>query len=169
MQRNSSQDSAGQGQHTAADTLSREFKALYDDWAAAIANKQYDWFEQHFADDFLGTAQPWPTLSVNKDRMIALDKAIEKMDVTWEKVVAHRVGTTVVTLGIVTYRDEQFGDNSVIAEGMPSGDQLAELTHGKSVVYINGWRHNGEQWQIFDHHMVGVVDDIEDCIYSAED
>ncbi len=144
------------------DALARQFKALYDEWGAAIANKQYDWFERHFADDFLGTAQPWPSLSVNKDKMIELDKAIKKMDVKWQRVVAHQMGATVVTLGIVKYFDEQFGENSEIAQGMPSGDELSKLTHGKSVAYINGWRHNGDVWQIFDHHMVGIVDDPEE-------
>ena len=144
------------------DPLSKQFKTLYDEWGDAIANKRYDWFDQHFADDFLGTAQPWPTLNVDKEKMIALDKAIEKMDVKWQKVTAHKLSDdTVVTLGIVKYFDEQFGDNSDIADGMPSGSDLAQLTHGKSVAYINGWRLVGDVWQIFDHHMVGIVDDPE--------
>lgn len=140
------------------DALSQQFKALYDEWGAAIANKQYDWFERHFSDDFLGTAQPWPTLSVDKEKMIELDKAIEEMEVEWLKVTAHQLGEIVITLGIVRYDNEKFGEDSTIAEGMPSGDDLSELTHGKSVAYINGWRHNGDVWQIFDHHMVGIVD-----------
>ncbi|MFC3052855.1 hypothetical protein [Kordiimonas pumila] len=142
------------------DALSQQFKVLYDQWGAAIANKQYDWFERHFADDFSGTAQPWPTLFVDKAKMIELDKAIEKMDTEWQKVTAQQVSAnTVVTIGIVKYNEEEFSDNSAIAEGMPSGSDLAELTHGKSVAYLNGWRHNGEVWQIFDHHMIGIVDD----------
>lgn len=123
--------------------------------------KKYDWFDKHFADDFLGTAQPWPSLSVDKEKMIALDRAIEKMDVKWLKVTAHQLGDTVITLGIVKYFDEQFGDNSEIAEGMPSGNDLSKLTHGKSVAYVNGWRQRDGVWQIFDHHMVGIVEDPE--------
>lgn len=142
------------------DTLSQQFKELYDEWGDAIANKRYDWFERHFADDFSGTAQPWPTLFVDKAKMIELDKAIEKMDVEWQKVTAQQMSAdTVITIGIVKYHDEKFGENSSIADGMPSGDDLAKLTHGKSVAYLNGWRNSGDVWQIFDHHMIGIVDD----------
>lgn len=141
-----------------SDVLSKQFKDLYDEWGMAIANKQYDWFERHFSEDFLGTAQPWPALSVNKRQMIELDKAIKKMDVTWQKVIAHQIGDNVITLGIVKYNDEQFEENATFSEDMPSGQDISDLTRGKSVAYINGWRHNGENWQIFDHHMVGIVE-----------
>ncbi len=141
----------------AVDALSREFKALYDEWGAAIAHKRHTWLEGLFTADFLGTAQPWPTLSVNRDQMIELDKAIEVMDTEWVHVVAHRIGETVVTLGLVRYNHEQFKPGSVIAEGMPTGSQISALTAGKVVAYVNGWRHNGERWQVFDHHMLGIA------------
>lgn len=140
-----------------SDTLSIQFKALYDAWGDAIANKRHDWLEGLFTDDFLGTAQPWPTLSVNRQQMIDLDKAIEAMDTEWVKVTAHQVGDEVITLGLVRYNNEQFKPGSTIAEGMPSGSDISQLTAGKVVAYANGWRHNGERWQVFDHHMVGIV------------
>jgi hypothetical protein len=140
------------------DALSREFKALYDEWGAAIAHKRHEWFEDFFTEDFLGTAQPWPTLSVDKRKMIDLDKAIEAMDTVWVHVVAHRVGQSVITLGLVRYNNEQFKEGSTIAEGMPTGSDIAALTAGKLVAYVNGWRHNGKRWQVFDHHMVGIVE-----------
>lgn len=140
------------------DELSRQFKTLLDEWGAAIANKDHDWLERHFTDDFHGTAAPWPTLIVNKQQMIDLDKAIEKMEVTWVKVDAQRIGDVVVTLGVVRYDREEFKPNAVIAEGMPSGQELSALVNGRAALYLNGWRHNGEIWQIFDHHMVAVVD-----------
>jgi len=142
----------------ADEELVREFRALYNEWGAAIANHQYDWFERHFSDDFLGTAQPWPTLSVNKQQMIDLDKAIETMEVEWVDVKAQRYGNTVLTMGVVKYTKEQFRPGATIADGMPTGDQLSGLANGRKVLYINGWRHNGKHWQIFDHHMVGIVD-----------
>ena len=137
--------------------LAKEFKALYDELGQAIANQRYEWFEQHFSEDFLGTAQPWPTLSVNKRQMIELDKAIEKMEVEWVDVSAQRIGNTVLTIGVVRYINEQFRAGAKIADGMPTGDQLSGLANGRKVLYINGWRHNGKHWQVFDHHMVGVV------------
>jgi hypothetical protein len=145
----------------ASDELSKQFKALCDEWGAAIANHRYEWFEKHFAPDFLGTAQPWPTLSVNKQQMIDLDKAITTMDVEWLDVTAKRFGDVVLTSGIVKYNKEEFKPGATIAEGMPTGDQLTSLSNGRQVLYINGWRHNGTVWQIFDHHMVGIVDATE--------
>lgn len=139
--------------------LSEQFKLLYDEWGAAIANKRHDWLDTLFTDDFLGTAQPWPTLTVDKQKMIDLDKDIEVMDVTWIKVTAHQIGEEVVTLGLVRYNNEEFKPGSRIAEGMPSGSEISALTHGKVVAYVNGWRHNGERWQVFDHHMVSVMDE----------
>jgi hypothetical protein len=41
---------------------------------------------------------------------------------------------------------------------MPTGDQLSSLVNGKSVLYIGGWRRHGQHWQVFDHHMVGIVE-----------
>jgi hypothetical protein len=57
----------------------------------------------------------------------------------------------------VKYTNEEFKPGAVIAEGMPTGSDISSLTKGKVVAYVNGWRHNGERWQVFDHHMVGVV------------
>lgn len=142
-----------------ADALSNQFKALYDEWGEAIASKRHDWLEGFFTDDFLGTAQPWPTLSVDKRQMIDLDKAIEAMDAEWIKVVAHKAGEEVITVGFVKYHREDFKDGAAIAAGMPSGREIAALTHGKVAAYVNGWRHNGERWQVFDHHMIGLVEE----------
>ncbi len=139
------------------EVLSRQFEELYEEWGAAIANKKHDWLEGFFADDFLGTAQPWPTLCVDKQGMIDLDKSIEVMDTNWIHVVAHKVGDTVITLGLVKYNNEEFKPGSSIAEGMPTGQEISQLTKGKVVAYVNGWRHNGQRWQVFDHHMVGIV------------
>ena len=141
------------------DELSLKFKGLYSEWGAAIANKKHDWLDGFFTDDFLGTAQPWPTLSVDKAQMLELDKAIEAMDTEWIKVVAHQAGNDVITIGFVKYNREDFKEGAQIAEGMPSGEQIAALTHGKVVAYANGWRHNGDRWQIFDHHMIGLIDE----------
>lgn len=141
------------------DALSREFRALYEEWGAAIANKRHDWLEDFFTNDFLGTAQPWPTLQVDKKMMIKLDKDIEEMDSNWVHVVAHQFGQTVITLGLVKYNNEEFKPGSTVADGMPTGEQISDLTKGKVVAYVNGWRHNGERWQVFDHHMVALVDE----------
>ncbi len=142
--------------------LSEQFRLLYEQWGAAIAAKDHDWLEEFFTEDFLGTAQPWPTLSVNKEQMIQLDKDIERMETRWVHVVAHQLGDCVVTLGLVKYENEEFKPGSKVAEGMPTGDEISQLTKGKVAAYVNGWRYNGERWQVFDHHMVGVIDNWTD-------
>lgn len=140
-------------------SLAAKFMALYTQWGDAIAHKRHDWLEDFFTDDFHGTAQPWPTLMVNKQQMIDLDKSIEAMDTQWVKVDAFPVGEEVLTVGLVRYHNEEFQDGAVIGEGMPSGSEIASLTAGKVAVYVNGWRFNGERWQVFDHHLVTVIDD----------
>ena len=141
------------------DALSRKFQALYTQWGDAIASKDHAYLDELFADDFLGTAQPWPTLIVNKEQMLELDKAIEAMDTEWVKVTAQQIGEEVITIGLVRYHKEEFRDGATVAEGMPSGSEIAAFTHGKVAIYCNGWRHNGERWQIFDHHLVGLAKD----------
>lgn len=138
-----------------------KFKSLYTEWGDAIASKQHNWLDDFFTDDFLGTAQPWPTLVVNKQQMIDLDKAIEEMDTEWVSVKAFSMGNVVLTIGLVRYHNEKFEEGATIGEGMPTGEQISGLTAGKLAVYVNGWRHDGDRWQIFDHHLVTVIDDPE--------
>lgn len=139
------------------DDLSKQFKALHDEWGAAIATKNYAWFDRHFADDFLGTSQPWPTLSVDKKKMIELDKAIETMEVRWVEVTAKKFGTTVLTYGVVQYDKEKFKPGATIGEGMPTGEQLSSSVNGKKVLYVGAWRQTGGVWQLFDHHQVAIL------------
>jgi hypothetical protein len=41
---------------------------------------------------------------------------------------------------------------------MPTGNQLAALVNGKSVLYTGAWRQNSADWQLFDHHLVGIIE-----------
>ena len=137
--------------------LSAQFKRLHDDWGEAIRQQSPDWFDRHFADDFVGTAQPWPNLRVDKKMMIELVRNTEKMDVAWVDIQANRYSDTVLVRGVVHYDREEFRSGTTVGQGGPSGDQLASLVNGRRVLYIDAWRHNGSDWQIYDHHMVGVV------------
>lgn len=140
------------------DALSMQFRALHESWREAIANQEHDWFDRHFAPDFLGTAQPFPTLVVNRQQMIDLDFNVETMDVHFVELTARRYGDVVLTISVVRYDNEQFRDGSTIGDGMPTTEELTGLTRGKEVLHTHAWRHNGEHWQLFDHHMVNVVD-----------
>ena len=137
--------------------LITQFTALYEEWGAAVRDHDVGWFDLHFAEDFLGTAVPWPTLSVSKQKMIELDESIEVMDAKWSNITARRYGDTVLTTGLVTYANEVFKSGASIADGMPTGEQLSSLVIGKTVLYVNAWRQKGVVWQMFDHHMVGLV------------
>jgi len=141
----------------AIDDLSAEFQRLHDAWGDAIRSKHHAWFERHFAEDFLGTAQPWPALKVDKRQMIELAKSIDTMDAHWIEVEARLYGDTVLIRGVVRYDKEEFRPGATIGENMPTGDQLSGFVNGRKILYVGGWRRNGQDWQIFDHHMVGVV------------
>ena len=143
------------------DALSRHFKDLYDEWGAAIARQDIAWIGRHFAPDFRGSAHPWPTLQVNRAQMLDLNRQITTMDVRWLAVTAQRFGDTVLASGVVEYTRESFALGATIGEGMPTGDELSELVNGKRVLYTGAWRDVAGQWQLFDHHMVGIVNGFE--------
>jgi hypothetical protein len=141
----------------ADEALSEQFHKLYTEWGDAIANQRHEWLEGFFTDDFLGTAQPWPTLNVNRQQMLDLDKAVVAMDTEWIRVCAHRFGDEVITVGYVRYYREDFQGDAPIGEGMPTGADIAQQTKNKVAAYLNGWRFNGERWQIFDHHLIELL------------
>lgn len=142
------------------EALSEQFRELYTEWGDAIANQRHDWLEGFFTDDFLGTAQPWPTLNVNRQQMLDLDKAVVAMDTKWISVCAHRFGDEVITVGYVRYYREDFEGEAPLGEGMPTGADIAQQTKNKVAAYLNGWRFNGERWQVFDHHLIQLVPDV---------
>ena len=146
------------------EALSHRFKGLYDDWGRAIARHDIDWLARHFADDFTGSAHPWPTLKVDRAQMIELDRKIETMDVKWLSVAARRYGDTVLVSGVVKYTRESFAAGAAIAEGMPTGEELSSLVNGKCVLYTGAWRDVAGQWQLYDHHMVGIVEGFEGTV-----
>src|SRR3954447_3346257 len=92
----------------ADEALSEQFRSLYTEWGDAIANQRHDWLDGFFIHDFLGTAPPWPTLNVNRQQMLDLDKAVVAMDTEWVRVCAHQFGDTVITVGYVRYNREDF-------------------------------------------------------------
>ena len=140
------------------DKLSLEFKDLYDQWRDAIANKNWGWFDIHLTDDMTVSAHPWPTLKLNKQQFIELDQQMEEIDAEWIHVSAYQVGTTVITCSVARFIVEKFKDGTFVSEGMPSGKDLGSLVKGKTVAYTGAWKKSGDVWQIYDHHMVGVVE-----------
>jgi hypothetical protein len=140
------------------ENLSRQFKALYEDWDNAGNEGRYDWMLRYLADDFLGTAQPWPTLALTKPKLLEASKAVATMEVSWGEVTAERFGDMVLTTGVRVYEREEFNEGATFGGGMPTGNQLAELVNGKNVLYTGAWRRTNGVWQLFDHHLVGIIE-----------
>ena len=42
----------------------------------------------------------------------------------------------------------------------PTGADITKQTRGKVAAYLNGWRFNGERWQVFDHHLIQLLPDV---------
>ncbi len=141
-----------------SDALSQQFHQLCNDWGRAIRDQDLAWFDAHFAHDLMVTAHPWQTLRLNREQMIELDRKIVQMDVEWVHVTAHRYGDVVLVHGIVHYDRERFEEGASFGENMPNGEQLSARVNGKAVLYSVAWREKGDVWQIFDHHMIAVLD-----------
>lgn len=140
-----------------ADDLSVEFKTLYDQWEQAIQVKNWSWFEQYFADDWLGTARPWPDLALNRAQLIEIDKQIESMDAQWIKVTAHRLGDSVVTVAVARIGFEEFTPGGDLAAGVATTQEFNDYCAGNTIAYAGAWRHNGTNWQMYDHRMIGII------------
>ncbi|MFV3126735.1 hypothetical protein [Niveispirillum sp. KHB5.9] len=141
----------------AEENLKDTFQALLDSWTIAIQTKDQGWYARHIADDFRGSSHPLPSLSLDKDRLIALDNAIDEMEATWIHVDPYRFGDIVQVRSVVRYLREAFAAGAEIGEGMPTGEQLGGYVSGNTVLYVSAWRHNGSHWQIYDMHQVGSI------------
>lgn len=141
----------------ASDPLSTEFKALYDQWEQAIHQKDWAWFERHFADDWIGTARPWPDLRLNRDQLIEIDKQIESLDAQWIAVTAHRLGNVVVTVAVSRIGNEEFKPGGDLAPGVASLKEFNDYCAGNTISYAGAWRHDGGRWQMFDHRLIGII------------
>jgi hypothetical protein len=140
-----------------ADDLSKQFKSLYDDWGNAIVGKHFEWLDSHIAEDFLGTSQPFPPVSISKQKLIELSKGLETVEVRWIEVTARQFGSMVLTQAVRQFDKVQHKPGATAAPGMPSPSQLAAYVSGKRVLYVGAWRQKGEFWEMFDNHMVGIV------------
>lgn len=139
------------------ENLSNEFKKLYDQWEQAIQDKDWAWFERYFAEDWLGTARPWPQLLLNRDQLIEVDKQIESMDAQWMKVTAHRLGDTVVTVAVAHIGSEDFTPGGDLAPGVATTREFNDYCAGNDIAYAGAWRHNGANWEMYDHRLIGTI------------
>jgi hypothetical protein len=140
-----------------SDELSTQFRSLYSQWEQAIHKKDWAWFERYFADDWMGTARPWPALTLNRDQLIAVDKQIESLDAQWIDVRAHMLGDSVITVAVARIGHEEFKPGGYLAEGVATTREFNDYCAGNTIAYSGAWRHNGENWQMFDHRLIGII------------
>lgn len=139
------------------------FRELYQNWVRAIAEKDYGWFEKHLSEDFSATAHMWPTLRLDKQQFIELDKQIVDISADWQSVYAVPLGRLVVTVADLRMHREVFRTDTAISGSNAAGEDIASLTSGsevtgKLVSYIGVWKRHGDIWQIVDHRMIDAVD-----------
>ncbi len=149
--------SGRQGGPLVDEELSVEFKALYDQWEQAIQAKNWGWFERHFAEDWLGTARPWPALTLDRDQLIEIDKQIESMEAAWLAVTAHRLGDSVVTVAVARIGYEEFRPGH-LAPGVATTKEFNDYCAGNTIAYSGAWRRDGADWRMYDHRLIGVIE-----------
>lgn len=144
--------------------ISRDiFRKLYEEWVAAIAGKDYAWFERHLAPNFSATAHVWPNLRLDKEQFIELDKQIVEIEAEWQTVDILPVGDLVVTVATLRMYREVFRTDTAVAGPGDGQDDLASLTSGSVVTgklctYTGAWKWQSGVWQILDHRMIDAVD-----------
>ena len=127
---------------------------LQGHWIAAISTHQFDWLERHLAADFMFTAHPIPGLRLHKREFIEADKKIKSAEVRFVSIQAEAAGEILISRTIADVKEE-FGAD--LGPGMPSAAEITAMVSGQRMVYCSGWRHNGQIWQCFDHHLMGII------------
>jgi ketosteroid isomerase-like protein len=127
---------------------------LSGQWAAALRDHRYDWFERHLAEDFVFTAHPFPGVHLKKQMFIEVDKKIDKAEIQFVSIHAEAAGDIIISRTVADVKEE-FGAD--LGPGMPTAVEVTQMLSGKRLAYTSAWRNVGSIWQCFDHHMVGPV------------
>jgi hypothetical protein len=141
----------------AAEPSSDVFRKLYDEWIVALQQRNYQWFEDHAAEDFSFSAHPFPGLTLNKTQFLENEKNIKTLRVEPLKVDAHTIGNITLTFWVARI-DEETLSESIKVPGFPSPQELADLVRGKTMVYVDAWRYEDGMWRFFHHHVHGPAD-----------
>lgn len=136
------------------DEATRLVFTLSNQWAAALRDHRYEWFETHLAEDFLFSAHPFPELRLRKREFIEVDKKIDKAEIEFISIRAELAGTVIMSRTIADVKEE-FGAD--LGPGMPTAAAVTLALSGKRMAYTSAWRMEGAVWRCFDHHMVGPI------------
>lgn len=128
--------------------------ALSHEWANALRDHRYEWFEVHLAEDFLFSAHPFPELRLKKREFIEVDKKIDKADIQFVSIRAEFAGEMIMSRTIADVQEE-FGAD--LGPGLPTAAAVTQTLSGKRMAYTSAWRMEGSVWRCYDHHMVGAV------------
>ena len=127
---------------------------LYGRWIQCLMGRQFDWLERHLASDFLFTAQPFPTIRMNKHEFIEADKKIENARISFVSIAAEPIEDIIISRAIADVEETFHAD---LGPGMPTAEEITRAISGQRIAYCSGWRHTGEIWECFDHHVIGLV------------
>lgn len=124
-------------------------------WIAALAARDFDYLERHFADDFAFTCDPKVRGGrMDKRTFIEFDRHVHDAKIELLALTARRWGDMVTMLQFARVQEEFRGD---LGPGTPSAAEMNELIRGKTFAYGTGWRLSGGRWLCFDHHIFGAV------------
>ncbi len=126
---------------------------LIKQWISAIGERNFDWLEQHLADDFLFSAHPFPDLKLRKREFIDLDKKIAKAELEFASIKGEMIGDILISLAVADIKEEKF--SAELGHGLPAISELSQMMSGHRLVYASAWRRLGESWQCYDHHVLG--------------
>jgi hypothetical protein len=127
---------------------------LQNAWIDGLRRYDYSWLETHLADDFLFSAQPFPTMRLGKRDFIEMDKKIKNPQIRFVSLQAEPLAGLILSRTIADVTEEFTAD---LGPGMPSTAELQQAVSGQHLVYASAWRRKGAIWQCFDHHLVSVV------------
>jgi len=140
---------------TEAETT-RLVSELYHAWIGSLQRREFAWFEDHLAADFVCTAQPFRNFLLGKEEFIEADKKVALIEVLFVEVTARRLGNIIVSSLLLKVQEERHASD--LGEGLPTAGEISSVLAGKTIAYVSGWRHAAGRWQCFDHHMVGPTD-----------
>jgi hypothetical protein len=130
-------------------------------WIQALANKDFDYLEQHLASDFMFTTTPLKTPhgtviaeQKGKEDFIAQDRHVYRSDIHIVSLTARRSGDLVMTLVFAQINEEFRGD---LGPQMPTAAEMNAFAKGKKLGYASGWREIDGRWQCTSHHVLGEV------------
>ena len=133
-----------------------EIENLYRGWIRALQRREFEWFEQHLADDYTCTAHPFANFFLDKRAFIEADKKVGVIEVEFVTILTHRIADVVLSnLILKVIRESHTAD---LGEGLPTAAALTQAVTGKTVAYASAWRFRDGRWQCYDHHLIGPIE-----------